>query len=135
LFGQKSGQVTKFLPPSVETIIGTHTDSNKVSTSEASQLIALPLKIRDKNNRAYSIETYQFLYKRKGFIQNPETGKVETIFTTVAQRFDTTPLPKVWIDNIKEDLKSDEEFYFFDIIIKDQSGRRFFAPSLKIFIQ
>jgi hypothetical protein len=49
--------------------------------------------------------------------------------------FKTTPLPKVWVDNLKNGFQKDEELYFFDIIVKDNKDRKFFAPDLKITIQ
>ncbi|HET7117622.1 MAG TPA: hypothetical protein VFI29_14100, partial [Hanamia sp.] len=63
------------------------------------------------------------------------TGKRETTFTLAADRFYSTPLPKVWIDNIQGRLQPDEQLYFFDIVVKDKKGRRFFAPELKITIK
>ena len=66
---------------------------------------------------------------------NDETGKREVSYTLVAERFDSTPLPKVWIDNIKGRLQPDEQLYFFDIVVKDKQGRKFFAPELKITIK
>ena len=75
------------------------------------------------------------VYKEKGYIVDDETGKNEVTFTNVADRFDKTPLPKVWIDNIKGRLQKDEQLYFFDIVVKDKEGREFFAPELKITIK
>ena len=81
------------------------------------------------------IDSYHFLYKRKGVIQDEETGKKSITFTTVSDIFKTTPLPKIWIDNLKDGFQKDEEIYFFDIIVKDKKNRKFFAPDLKINIQ
>ena len=68
-------------------------------------------------------------------MENEETGKKEIRFSTVGERFNSTPLPQIWKDNLTESLKKDEELYFYDIIIKDKLGRRTFAPELKIRIQ
>lgn len=128
-------KVAKFKPPVVQSFLGVNTNGAAVTKEEASQLIALPVKITDAKKNNYTIDSYQFLYKRKGAIQDEETGKTETTFTTVADRFTTTPLPKIWIDNLKDTFQKDEELYFFDIVVKDNSGRRFFAPDLKITIR
>ena len=56
-------------------------------------------------------------------------------FTNLSDMFTSTPLPKVWIDNIKDSFQKDEELYFFDIIVKDNKDRKFFAPDLKITVQ
>ena len=46
-----------------------------VTVDEAAQLIALPLKITDEKNNVYPIDSYQFLYRKKGGIQDEQTGK------------------------------------------------------------
>ena len=125
----------KFKPPVVKTILGVNQNGAQVTADEGNQLVGLPLKIVDDKNNAYPIESYQFLYRQKSYILNPETGKKEVSFTLAADRFFATPLPKVWVDNIKGRLQPDEQLYFFDIVVKDKQGRRFFAPELKITIK
>lgn len=137
-FAQDSSIITKvlkFKPPVVKTFWGDNQNGARISTDEGNQLIGLPLKIVDDKNNAYTISSYQFLYKQKSYIQNDETGKKEVVFTIEANSFDSTPLPKVWIDNIKGRLQPDEQLYFFDIVVKDKQGRIFFAPELKITIK
>jgi len=128
-------KVPKFKPPVVKTFLGNEQNGAQVTADEGNKLIGLPLKIVDDQNNTYAIDSYQFLYKQKGFYLNNETGKREVTFTMVADRFDSTPLPKLWVDNIRGRLQSGEQLYFFDIVVKDKEGRIFFAPELKITIQ
>ena len=128
-------KVAKFKPPVVKSYLGTNTNGATVTKEEASQLIILPLKITDANKNAYAIDSYHFLYKRTGVIQDEETGKKNATFTNLADLFKTTPLPKAWVDNIKDGFQKDDELYFFDIIVKDNKNRKFLAPDLKITIQ
>ena len=128
-------KVPKFKPPVVKTFLGINQNGAQVTVDEGKQLVGLPLKIADDKNNTYDIDSYQFLYKQKSYIMNDETGKREVSYTLVAERFDSTPLPKVWIDNIKGRLQPDEQLYFFDIVVKDKQGRKFFAPELKITIK
>jgi hypothetical protein len=125
----------KFKPPLVKTYLGVNQNGVQVTVDEGVQLAGLPLKIVDSKNNQYVIDSYQFLYKQKSYFLDDETGKKEEAFTIAADRFNTTPLPKVWIDNIKRNLQKDEQLYFFDIVVKDKEGRRFFAPELKITIK
>ena len=53
----------------------------------------------------------------------------------VSSQFNATPLPAIWQTNIAETLHKGETLHFFDIIVLDKQGRRFFAPELKITIQ
>ena len=128
-------KVAKFKPPVVKSFLGINTNGASVTGDEANQLITLPLKITDAQNSVYSIDSYHFLYKRKGVIEDEETGRKQATFTTVADVFKTTPLPKIWIDNIQNRFQKGEEMFFFDIVVKDKAGRKFFAPDLKIIIQ
>ena len=125
-------KVPKFKPPVVKSYLGANTNGAAVTREEASQLIALPLKITDEKKNMYAIDSYHFLYKKKGVIQDEKTGKTSVTFTNLADIFKTTPLPKVWIDNLKDDFQKDDELFFFDIVVKDNKNRKFFAPDLKI---
>lgn len=125
-------KVPKFRPPTVKTFLGINQDSASVTQLEAKQLVAIPLRIVDDKNNLYPIVSYRFLYRRKGTVQNEETGKTEIVFTIVTDQFDASPLPKLWSENISETLKEGEQLYFFDILVKDSKGRVFFAPDLKI---
>lgn len=125
----------KFKPPVVKTYLGVNQNGAQVTVDEGVQLVGLPLKIVDAKNNPYNIDSYQFLYRQKSFILDDETGRKEEVFTISADRFHTSPLPKVWVDNIRRNLQQDEQLYFFDIVVKDKEGRMFFAPELKITIK
>ena len=138
LFAQATPVVTKvekFKPPVVTTTLGIIENGASVTADEASQLVGLPLKITDGKKNVYKIDSYQFLYRKKSFIQNEETGKVQSTFTIQSARFDSSPFPKIWMDNLQNGFQKDEQLYFFDIVVIDREGRRFFAPELKITIK
>ena len=128
-------KIEKFKPPVVATYLGVNTNGASVTIDEANQLITLPLKITDAKTNTYPIDSYHLLYRRKGVIEDEQTGRKEVAFTTISELFDKSPLPKIWIDNIQNGFQTGEELYFFDIVVKDKEGRRFFAPDLKITIQ
>ncbi|MEP6616077.1 MAG: hypothetical protein ABJA57_05830 [Ginsengibacter sp.] len=128
-------RVTKFKPPVVKTFLGRNTNNAEVTSQEADQLLSLPLKIADAKNITYTITSYQFMYKKKSVIENEETGRKETVFTTVADLFKTTPLPVIWVSNIAGGFQKDEELFFFDVIVTDKLKRKFFAPDLKLRIK
>ena len=127
--------ITKFKPPIVKTFLGRNEKEATVSVDEATQLINLPLKIVDDKNIAYDISSYQFMYKKKSVVENEQSNKKEIVFTTVADRFKTTPLPKIWKDNIGGGIQKGEELFFFDIIVKDKLNRPFYAPNVKIIVK
>ena len=140
MFGQKPGKpvvppAAQHKRPLVKSWLGKVTGITTLSAEEARQLITLPLKITDDKNIDYVISSYQFAYKRIGVTEDEQTGKTSEQNDMAAARFTTTPLPPVWQKNIIEGLHKGEELYFFDIIVFDKQGRRFFAPELKIIIQ
>lgn len=127
--------VTKFKPPVVKTFLGRNEKEATVTVDEANQLVNLPLKITDDKNNVYTISSYQFMYKKKSVIENEETGKKEIVFGTTADLFKSTPLPKVWQDNINGGIQKGEELFFFDVIVNDKLNRKFFAPNIKIIVK
>jgi hypothetical protein len=128
-------KVQKFKPPVVKTFLGRNSQVAEVTVDEANQLVNLPLKITDDKNNVYSVSSYQFMYKKKSVIENEQTGKRETAFSTVADLFKSTPLPQVWRNNISGTVQKGEELYFFDIIVKDKLDRKFYAPEVKISVR
>ena len=128
--------IKKFIPPKVKTYLAKFTGSNAVcSAEEGKQIITLPLRIVDEKNNSYAISSYQLAYKRQGVKEDEITGEMSPATDLVAQRFTETPITGIWKTNIIEQLKKDEELYFFDIIVSDGKNHRFFAPDLKITIQ
>ncbi|MEJ7588315.1 MAG: hypothetical protein WKI04_12210 [Ferruginibacter sp.] len=121
--------------PLVKSWLGTFTGTGTLDATEAGKLITLPLKITDINKVDYAISSYQLVYTRIGVTENEETGKTSPQTDIAASRFTVTPLPPVWQTTISEGLHTGEELYFFDIIVFDKQGRRFFAPELKIMIK
>ena len=134
----KNGTITtvaKFKPPVVKTFLGRNEKEASVTIDEANQLVNLPLRITDDKNNAYTISSYQFLYKKKSVIEDEQTGKRQTVFTNTADLFRATPLPKVWKETISGGLQKGEELFFFDIVVNDKQGRKFFAPNVKIVVK
>jgi len=132
LMAQTKPASAPYKVPKLYTQLGEFRDSVSISVAEAENSIGQTLKIFDDKKGAYTVSSYQFLYRKKGVTENEETGKVSPTTTIVAQRFKTTPLPQIWIDTIREEVKSGEELFFFDVIAKDAQGRVMYAPDFKI---
>lgn len=128
--------IEKYKPPVVQSYLGNIT--GKAATAgveEAKNVIALPLKIVDDKKNNYTVVSYQFVYKRIGITEDEETGKTSPESDIVSSQFTSSPLPAIWQNNISDGLHKGESLYFFDIIVLDKQGRRFFAPELKITVQ
>jgi hypothetical protein len=131
----RTATVQKFKPPKLKSSLGTRSDSVGISVDEAVAIITLPINITDDKKSAYTISSYQCMYKRKGVTENEENGKVSPTTSVVANLFKTTPLPEIWKKVITEELKTGEEILFFDIVVKDALGRLMFAPNIKLVIK
>ena len=122
----------KFKPPKLYTYWGIRIDSAEITVDEVLQLVRIPLRITDDKKGVYTISSYQFLYKKRGVTENEQTGETSPTTTISSDLFRSTPLPKIWADNISAMLKKGEELTFFDVIVKDAAGRLMFAPNLHI---
>jgi hypothetical protein len=127
--------VAKYKVPTLFTQLGGLRDSVNITVQEAENILAQPLKIFDDKKGVYTISSYQFLYRKKGVTENEETGKVTPITSIVSNRFKVTPLPDTWASQVKEQVQSGEELFFFDVIAKDAQGRIMYAPNLKIMVK
>lgn len=125
----------KFKAPKLQTSLSAYKDSVMIPVSEAENIIALPLKVVDAKNQPYTISSYQFMYRKKVVTEDEKTGKVSGTSSISADHFKTSPLPPLWTNIIREQLKAGEQLYFFDIIVKDAKGRLLIAPNLKIMVR
>ncbi|MES2892065.1 MAG: hypothetical protein V4725_08640 [Bacteroidota bacterium] len=125
----------KFKRPNVKSYLGKVTGKLNLSAEEGRLLVAQQLRIVDDKNVPYVISSYQFAYKRIGVTEDEATGKTSPQSDIAADRFTVSPLPAVWQKNISDGLHRGEELYFFDIIVFDKQGRRFFAPEIQVTIQ
>ncbi|RYF84415.1 MAG: hypothetical protein EOO03_14830 [Chitinophagaceae bacterium] len=123
---------TPYKVPKLYTQLGSFRDSVSISVAEAENAVGQTLKIFDDKKGVYTVSSYQFLYRKRGVTEDEVSGKVSPTTTIVAQRFKTTPLPQIWIESVRQEVKSGEELYFFDVIAKDAQGRVMYAPDFKI---
>ncbi len=124
----------KIKPPRLQTFLDSYKDSVAVTVAIAESIVGLPLKIYDDKKNEYGISSYQFLYTKRVVSEDAEGNPVPATSMS-SDRFRITPLPELWINLIKQQVKKGEEFFFFDVIVKDSKGRVMYAPNLKIVIQ
>jgi len=126
----------KFKAPKLFTHLGNVTDSVvTITEAEAENIIALPLKIVDDKKNEYTVSSYQFLYNRRVVTEDEQSGKVTPTSSIASSRFTSSPLPQLWVNQVREQLKSGEYLYFFDVIAKDSQGRVMYASTLKIMVK
>jgi hypothetical protein len=126
---------TKFKPPQLFTQLGTYRDSVQVTVAEAEALTSQTLKIFDGAKGTYTVSSYIFIYKKIGVTEDEQTGKVSPTSNIVANTFKVTPLPQVWIDQVRDQVKAGDELHFVDVIAKNSKGQIMYAPNLKLIVR
>ena len=125
----------KFKVPKLTTVLGNFKDTSYLAPQMADSIIGLSLKITDAKNVVYTISSYQFLYKKIVTTEDENTGKTSKTASIKSSLFKTSPLPVMWLNAIRENLKSGEELFFFAVIVKDPQGRIMYAPDLKLILK
>ncbi len=126
---------TKYKAPKLTITLGGFKDSSFIAPQMADSIIGLPLKIIDTKNAVYAISSYQFLYKKIVVSEDESTGKAYNTSTNKSALFTASPLPIFWVNAIREIIRPGEEFFFFDVIVKDDKGRVMYAPNLKLIVR
>ncbi len=115
--------------------IGGYKNGDFLAPQLADSIIGMPLKIIDEKNNAYTISSYQFLYRKIVTSEDEATGKTFKTSSVKASLFKTTPLTNIWLNAVREQLKPGEELHFFDIIVKDAKSNAMYAPDIKLTIK
>lgn len=136
IFAQiKKSQPIKIKPPKLISTLGIFKDSVIIKTDQAKAILGTPILVKDDKNNVYKVVYYQFAYTRRAVTEDEKTGKLSPTTSLATDYFTSTPLPEKWVRIIKEDIKPGEQLFFCDIIVKDSSGRSFYAPNIKIITQ
>ena len=131
----KTTTIAKYKVPKLTTSLGFYKDTSYLAPQLTDSIIGLPLKVTDTKNTIYTISSYQFLYKKIVTTEDENTGKASKTSSIKSSLFTSTPLPTIWLNAIRENLKSGEELFFFAVTVKDTQGRIMYAPDLKIILK
>ena len=139
-FAQKPKSVkptlfVKYKVPKLTTMLGNFKETAYLAPQTADSIIGLGLKITDAKNVVYTISSFQFLYKKIVTTEDENTGKTSKTSSIKSSLFKTSPLPVMWLNAVRENLKSSEELFFFAVVVKDPQGRIMYAPDLKLILK
>jgi hypothetical protein len=125
----------KFKVPKLIPSLGDYKDSSFVTPLVADAIVGAKLNVVDSKNVAYTVSSYQFLYRKIVVSENEATGKAYNTTSVKSSLFKVSPLPAMWLSAVRENLRPGEEIIFFDIIVKDAQGRFMYAPNLKLMVK
>jgi hypothetical protein len=130
-----SNLYAKFKAPKLTATLGGYKDSSFVAPLVADAIIGAKLNVVDSKNVAYTVSSYQFLYRKIVVSEDEATGKAYNTTSVKSSLFKVSPLPAMWLSAVRENLRTGEEIIFFDIIVKDAQGRFMYAPNLKLMVK
>jgi hypothetical protein len=125
----------KFKAPKLTASLGGYKDSSFVPALTADAIMGAKLNVVDAKNVAYTLSSYQFLYRKIVVSEDEATGKAYNTTSVKSSLFKVSPLPAIWLSAVRENLRPGEEIIFFDIIVKDAQGRFMYAPNLKLTVK
>jgi hypothetical protein len=125
----------KFKVPKLIVSLGGYKDSSFIAPLVADAIVGAKLNVVDAKNIAYTLSSYQFLYRKIVVSEDEATGKAYNTTSVKSSLFKVSPLPAMWLNAVRENLRSGEEIIFFDIIVKDAQGRFMYAPNLKLTVK
>jgi hypothetical protein len=131
----KPNLYAKFKVPKLICSLGGYKDSSFVSPQITDAIMGAKLNVVDAKNVAYTLSSYQFLYRKIVVSEDEASGKAYNTTSVKSSFFKTTPLPAIWLSMVRENLRPGEEIVFFDIIVKDAQGRVMYAPNLKLTVK
>ena len=131
----KPSTFVKYKVPKLTTSLGNFKDTSYVAPQMTDSIIGLSLKVTDEKKVAYTISSYQFLYKKIVTTEDENTGKASKTSSIKSSLFKISPLPELWLNAVRENLKSGEELFFFAVVVKDPQGRIMYAPDLKLILK
>lgn len=131
----KPSLYAKFKLPKLVCSLGGYKDSSFVSPQIADAICGAKLNIVDAKNVAYTLSSYQFLYRKIVVSEDEASGKAYNTTSVKSSFFKTSPIPAMWLSMVRENLRPGEEIIFFDIIVKDPQGRIMYAPNLKLTVK
>ena len=136
VIAQKSAsKPIKFKQPKLTTILGEFKDTMNISPLQAEAVIGALLKVVNTKNEFYTVTSYEFLYKKIVTSEDETTGKPYLTTYIKSALFKISPLPKLWLEAVRELPRPGEELIFFNVIAKDKENRYMYAPNLKLTIK
>ncbi len=125
----------KFKQPKLTTMLAVFKDTMNILIAQVDATIGTKLKVVNTKNEEYEITSYEFLYKKIVTSEDETTGKPYLTSSIKSALFKVSPLPKLWLEAVRELPRPGEEFIFFNVIAKDKDGKYIYAPDLKLTIK
>jgi hypothetical protein len=140
IFAQiKYAKPIKFKPPKLYTLLGEFKDSMNISPAQVDAVIGVPLKVVNAKKEEYQITSYNFLYKKivtsEREVEGEMNGKPYLTTSIKSASFNITPLPKLWLELVRELPRPGEILIFFDVVVKDKNGIYIYAPNINLTIK
>lgn len=118
--------------PKIVVSIGNTTGGN-ISAESLSKIVDSALTAKDANGNHYAIVRFRVLYKFKSTYQDQNTSEKKVTDDMRTNNFaNTSVMPELWRQSIKDNIKSGDEMIIDEIIVKLKNGSKIMAPSITL---
>ncbi len=107
--------------------------SGVVSASQIKATAQAPIIVRDNNKNVYEVVGFRISYVFKGTIKDESSSELKSVNDLRVSDFsDTNALSVPWFESIRDNVKQGDQIIFSKILFKTLSGKRLFAPDIRI---
>ncbi|MCC6288143.1 MAG: hypothetical protein IT249_09685 [Chitinophagaceae bacterium] len=126
----KPGTKAKTAFPKINMTIG-GLKGGDISPETLSKIVDSALIAKDENATTYAIVRFRLFYKFKSTYQDEESGQKKSSDDMRTSDFtNTSVLPELWRQSIKDNIKKGDEMILDNIIVVLKNGSKIMAPSI-----
>ena len=111
----------------------------KSGSAPIAQLTAIApaaILVKDNSEGLHPVVSFRINYIFKSTYRDDETQELKVVKDLrVSDFYNTAQLPAVWVESIRDNIKSGDEILFNKIMFRNKSGKMQLAPDLKIVAQ
>lgn len=126
----KPGAKAKTVIPKVTMSIG-GLKGGDITPEALAKIVDSALVAKDENANTYSIVRFRLFYKFKSTYQDEESGQKKSSEDMRTSDFtNTSILPELWRESIKDNVKKGDEMILDNIIVVLKNGGKIMAPKI-----
>jgi len=126
----KPGAKAKTVIPKITMSIG-GLKGGDISPETLAKIVDSALVAKDENANTYSIIRFRLFYKFKSTYQDEDSGQKKSSDDMRTSDFtNTSVLPQLWRESIKDNIKKGDEMILDNIIVVLKNGSKIMAPKI-----
>lgn len=116
--------------PKITVSIG-NVNGGSITAESLSKIVDSALTAKDASGNKYAVVRFRVLYKFKSTYQDQNTGEKKSTDDMRTNNFtNTSVMPELWRQSIKDNVKTGDEMIIDDIMVKLKNGSKLMVPSI-----